>query len=581
MRLLIIISALSLCFIQGADAQLHVEFSMDHSAGCSPLVVHFSPTVTGGGGGGTGGGGGGTGGGGGGTGGTGGTSDGAYTYLWDLGNGNTSSLAMPEAVYTSPGTYTVTLTVSNGSAVATATHNVTVYPPPSVSFTAGPAKVCGTPVTFTGNTDGGARTIVSWLWDFGDGSVSSAGPTTSHSYSQTGTAGASLTVTDNYGCTATLDQPALVQVFPALIAGFTSDKSVLCHVSDPVQFTNTSNGPGTLSYAWDFGDGTASGAASPGHVYSAAGSYGVKLTVTNSIGCTSTFSRSTPLNVASYHTDFSFPNPAVCQNSGIAFTDLSTPQATSRQWQIDGTTVSYFDPFSYYFSAPGTHTITLANVFGTCPQQASKSITVNPNPPSTPFSLTTQPGCNTYSVTLTDQSTGSFSRAWAQNYSTAPIFTPGSGASMSFSGFQYNAYYTVALLLTSTEGCSTTITEPVQLTQVFPSIRETSNAPINSCNLAITKTFAFNYAGTLQSFSWDLGDGTSSTDANPTHTYSTPGVYKTVLHYVDANGCSGTTNAIQTLIDKPFSLDFTAPTTVCVGSSVNFSSPSLSAENPL
>ncbi|HEV2480825.1 MAG TPA: PKD domain-containing protein, partial [Puia sp.] len=209
-QLLTVFLILTGCFFQEAKAQLSADFYIDHAGGCSPLVVHFTPLVTG-------------------------ASSGNATYSWDLGNGNIAAVAAPEAVYSTVGTYTITLTVSNGGLTATATHTVTVYPPPSVSFTAGPAVVCGTAVTFTGNTSGGgagnggggpggsgpASTIVGWLWDFGDGSTSSSfGPTTTHTYSTPGTAGASLkvgaslTVTDNHGCTATLSQNGLVQVYP-------------------------------------------------------------------------------------------------------------------------------------------------------------------------------------------------------------------------------------------------------------------------------------------------------------------------------------------------------------------------------
>lgn len=550
-HLLTVILVLTCGFREEAMAQLRADFSIDNAGGCSPLVVHFIPLVNGF-----------------------PAASGAYTFSWDLGNGNTATIATPEAVYTTIGTYTVTLTVTGGGATATATHTVTVYPPPTVSFTAGPAVVCGSPITFTSN---GAGSIVGWLWDFGDGSTSSVGPTTTHAYAATGPVGASLTVTDNHGCTATLAQAALVQVYPALVAGFTSDKSVLCTVSDPVQFTNSSAGPGTLSYNWNFGDGNSSTVPNPNHIYPSAGNYTVQLTVSSSVGCSTTFTQTTPMNVANYKTDFSFPSGPICSGSEVYFTDLSTPTASSRVWTVDGTTVSYYDPMQYFFNSAGSHTVTLANVFGTCLSSATKTVTIDPVPAITAFSIATQPGCAGYMVTATDLSTTSYTRAWDPQYlvtSSLSAFTPSAGATTTFSNtFAYNTLYEIGLLLTNTNGCTTLITEPVSVPKTYPSIYEPNPAPLGSCNQPITKTYAINYSGTLQSLSWDFGDGTTSTAANPTHTWTQPGSYTIVLHYVDAGGCPGTTNSLATVISQPISLNFSAaPTTVCANTQVSFTS---------
>lgn len=564
-HLLTVILILAGCFLQEARAQLRADFSIDHAGGCSPLIVHLTPVVYGP------------------------AFGGTVSYAWDLGNGNTSTIGSPEAVYTTVGTYTLTLTVTENGATATATHTVTVYPPPSVSFTMGPAVVCGTAVNFTGNTSGGgSSTIVGWLWDFGDGSTTNSyGPTTSHSYGTTGPVGASLTVTDNHGCTATTSQAGTVQVYPALTPAFTSDKSVLCTVADPVQFTNSSSGPGTLSYNWSFGDGTNSSAVNPGHVYSAAGNYTVQLTVTSSVGCSATFQQTTPMNVANYKSDFSFPNTTICSGTEVYFTDNSSPTASSRLWSVDGVSQINYDPFEYFFNTPGTHTVTLADVFGTCPASTSKTITVNPDPTITQPSLTTQPGCSGYTVTATDLSTGGYTRAWDPQYivtAQPSAFTTAANATTTFSNtYQYGQLYEVGLLLTNSFGCTTLTTQYVELNKAIPTISITNPVAVvvGSCNQPITDGFYINLNGaTLQSFVWNFGDGTTSTSATPTHTWTQPGIYTVVLNYVDANGCPGTTNSYKIEIDLPLTADFTAsPTTVCAGSQVTFT-PIINATSP-
>ncbi len=567
-RLLTGLLILFICCHQQATAQLSVDFITNKSGGCSPVVVNFTP-VTGG-------------------------ATGALTYSWDLGNGNTANIATPEAVYNTIGTYTVTLTVSDGPNAQSASHTITVYFPPSISFTASAGTVCGTPVTFTANTDGGqGRSIVGWLWDFGDGTTVSQGPAAAHQFSAPpgGPAApgveesASLTVTDNYGCTATLAQPSIVQVFPTLTTGFTVSAAVLCNVTDPVQFTNTSSGPGTLSYSWDFGDASQSTATSPSHSYSQKGNYTVKLTAASSVGCTVSYSQPNPLQVASFSTAFSFSPTAVCQGGLIAFADQSSPGSSSVQWAVDGITVGIGDPFDYTFPIAGAHTVRLSNLFGACPQSATKPVTVNATPAATPFTVAITQACNNYTATFTDVSTGNTARAWDLNWSYgAPsnAFSSTTGATTSYP-YDYNSTYYAALQLKNAAGCATLVTEPVYVAKSSPVAYETDYLPPSPCGQPVTKSFAFNYSGTLQSIRWDFGDGTTSTQIAPQHTWTKPGRYSIIFYYTDANGCSGQVT-LPTVVNiaTPDVFDFSAsPTTVCAGSWVNFDNPESIATYPV
>ncbi len=86
-------------------------------------------------------------------------------YQWNLGNGNSATVSNPQAVYTTIGSYTVTLTVTASGRTLSASHVVTVYAAPTVAFTASTNLVCSTPVNFTAIASG---TITGYLWDFGD-----------------------------------------------------------------------------------------------------------------------------------------------------------------------------------------------------------------------------------------------------------------------------------------------------------------------------------------------------------------------------------------------------------------------------
>jgi len=112
--LLLIILSIGYCL--ALRAQPIAAFTADRVTGCSPLVVHFSNQTTG--------------------------ASAAATYHWDLGNGNLVVAENPQAIYTTPGSYTVTLTVMDGGQSATTTGTVTVDQPPTVSFITNTTKGC-------------------------------------------------------------------------------------------------------------------------------------------------------------------------------------------------------------------------------------------------------------------------------------------------------------------------------------------------------------------------------------------------------------------------------------------------------
>src|SRR6185503_14637894 len=100
--------AICVCVPRMVNAQLIANFNATNTSGCSPIVVQFTDLSTGN----------------------------PTSWLWDLGNGTTSTLQNPSTVYVNAGTYTVTLTVSDGTAsnTKTATSYITVLSLPDVNF---------------------------------------------------------------------------------------------------------------------------------------------------------------------------------------------------------------------------------------------------------------------------------------------------------------------------------------------------------------------------------------------------------------------------------------------------------------
>ncbi len=153
-------------------------------------------------------------------------------------------------------------------------------PPPVANFSGSPTS--GTEPLTVNFTDLSTGTVDSWDWTFGDGSTSTA-QNPSHQYTSTGTYTVSLTVT-NTGGSDTETKVDYITVNPCVAP--TADFSGSPTSGDyplQVNFTDLSTG-GPSSWDWDFGDGGTSTATNPSHTYAAAGTYTVTLTATNSCG---------------------------------------------------------------------------------------------------------------------------------------------------------------------------------------------------------------------------------------------------------------------------------------------------------
>lgn len=242
------------------------------------------------------------------------------SYAWNFGNGTSGSGPTPSATYATAGTFTVTLTVTdNGGATNQASTTVTVTPntQPPVANAGGPyAGTVNVAISFNGaasrDPDG---SVVSYLWNFGDGATAS-GVTPMHTYSSAGSYTVRLTVTDNDGLTNSASTTAQVSDGtglqpPVAKAGGPYNGTI----ASPVAFDGSasSDPDGTIvSYDWTFGDGGTASGAKPTHVYSAAGTYTVTLTVTDDTGRQGTATTSATIQAANTGENLYAANCAGC-----------------------------------------------------------------------------------------------------------------------------------------------------------------------------------------------------------------------------------------------------------------------------
>jgi len=240
-----------------------------------------------------------------------------FTYLWNFGDGKTSTTQNPTHQYPNGGTFQVTLTVTDARGVSgSKTKTFSVEPPPVVpaaQFTWAPqAPATGEEVTFTDtSTTPAGTTITDRSWDLdGDGTEDSDAENPTHTYTTPGTYEVSLTVTNSDAQTDTVTHEVEV---PAAKPTANFDYSPTTpDVGDPVTFTDKSSAvdPATIeTWAWDFGDDSTSTDQNSTHAYTAMGTYTASLTVTDSNEETSN-AHTEEIVVGPATMVYSYPNPA-------------------------------------------------------------------------------------------------------------------------------------------------------------------------------------------------------------------------------------------------------------------------------
>lgn len=196
------------------------------------------------------------------------------SWIWNFGDGQTSTDNTPEHVYPYSGTYPVTLISDPGGCADTATQNVTVHRPPVADFSQ------STSCTFTAQFVNLSDSATSYQWDFGDGSTATSISAT-HAYDEIGTYYVSLISTDNAGCADTMQQEINIIVRTPATMDFSYDTCLM-----QAQFVSTSVNTG--SWYWSFGDGTTSTSSAPAHVYNQSGYVPVLFVTNNNTPCADT-----------------------------------------------------------------------------------------------------------------------------------------------------------------------------------------------------------------------------------------------------------------------------------------------------
>ncbi|MEO1260844.1 MAG: PKD domain-containing protein [Bacteroidota bacterium] len=423
------------------------------------------------------------------------------SWQWDFGDGNTSTAQNPTNTYAIAGTYSVCLTVGNSfgnNGPVCMDVSVPFSPIADFSFDISDFVVDFTDLS-VGNPD-------SWIWDFGDGNMSSL-QNPVHTYVTNGNYTVCLISSNQAGNSAPVCKDFTIGVPP--IADFSFQVDML-----EVEFLDlTAGNPDT--WMWDFGDGNTSNEQNPTHTYAFNGDYTVCLV----------------------SSEFGFSSPSVCKevSAGIppvadfsisinglalALQDLSTNNPTEWMWTFGDGNFSTMQNPTYTYSTPGDYEICLVafNDFG--PSNTLCLMVTVGNLPVPDFSFSV----DDFEVSFIDLTAnnptdwiwdfGDGNQSAAQN----PVHT-----------YMTNGIYTVCLTAGNLIGQSSPSCQDVVIAVL----------PVAQFSFDITDfTVVLTDLSTNQpsAWEWDFGDGNMSTEQNPTHVYGGLGDYTICLTAANAAG---------------------------------------------
>lgn len=476
----------------------------------------------------------------------------SYNWTFEGGYPASSTQENPLIFYYSPGTYSVTLTAYNGGQQDTKVLSITIdgIESPTADFT---YDVDGRTVSFYESGAGG----LSYQWDFGDGNFDFYQQNPIHTYASNGVYLVTLTVYNDCG-QQTISYYVEILVEPEV--DFTASVNSGCNPLT-VNFLNLSKDGDT--YLWTFPGGTPATSTdeNPVVVYNLAGSYDVTLDVTNGAGTVTKTETSLIVVSESPIPGFSY----LANGSQVAFTDTSS-YGTGYSWSFgDGTTSSDKNP-THNYADNGTYVV-VQTVSNSCANRTITDTIVIAIAPIPSFTSDfTDPICAGESVQFTSTSTyGPSSYLWE--------FEGGLPATSSEANplVQYNigGTFKVKLTVTNANGSNAVELNNYIIVEPKPSVSFTFRAD------GLKLDFFQNISGS-NNFNWNFGDGATSTETDPSHTFAQEGVYVVTLTAENRCGITEYVREIEVLLLP--TADFNAQEVViCPGETVafeNFSSPS-------
>jgi len=515
-----------------------VDFGFNVDEGCSPLLIEFGNATLGN----------------------------PENWFWNLGNGMTStdSLPMPQLYTTPPDSvsiYSVELISTNACGADTLVQNITVYPPDVTAFIQLDTVTGCQPLTVPAHSISSAGAIIGWQVIGPDGEVT--GSTETDPIFVLDQPGIHTIILSAARCGVDFDT-AYVDVLPAPNVDFVIDH-VICQ-DETLHFENLSQD--VTSILWDFGDGGQSTDFNPIYSYALPGVYTVTLTA-NSLVNNCPNSKTVQIDV--------LPKPQLqidtqpqsgCPPYNIPFQNTGA-QNISYVWLFDdGSPLDTAYAPVHIFTQSGSFTVEAFayDNFGCLSDTINIPVTIHPVPESR-FDIISTRFCERHDTMMTqNNSLGASSYYWIVNGDTAGpdplVFLPDT----------YGPY-TISLVAENSFGCRDTSTTVIE---ILPSPSAFFQIPDDEGCAPLTSDFINNSMSSTK-YLWDFGDGNTSLDFTPAHTFSDSGFYAVTLIASHSNGCPADT-AIATVNVLPVptaDFDFDKAETCGVPMNVSFTNQSI------
>lgn len=520
----------------------------------------------------------------------------AYVYTWDFGNGDNSNLAQPDSVsYVNnlaplaifePG---ISLETRLNPAVypegcpETFTDQVRVYPHIYPAFTANLDGCHPLPVEFTNQTEAfGGIGNASYLWTFGNGVESNFTDFNQNYYNASLTKDTTFNVTlraySEHGCADSVSQVVTVYPKPQSRMELVSDYFA-CSPYD-VEIQNNSVGKGfgsTLEFFYEFGDGadsTTFNGANMEYYYSnqtnVVEPYTISLSILSEDGCRDT-SYQTIYVYPEVTASFSF-NPGDTDCSPFVVTmDNTSEHAKYYTWSFDddlGTMSNLFEPTHRFVNNSMDDRVfnvklTAISEFG-CQNSDSLPLTVFAAPDANfavlpPLKLYPDAQFTFQNRTFPASDTWDYTWTFGDGYGDS-IMHPAPHTYQTWGPVEDDFQYLITLTVANAN-CSSIYSDYLTLRPPQPIAYYDANE-YESCSPLIVyfdnlSEYYFTDPDAL-AFEWDFGDGTTSTDRDPVHTFQDSGYYNVRLTVYGDGGVSSFFSVFR-VYENPVAMFAVAP----------------------
>jgi gliding motility-associated-like protein len=493
------------------------------------------------------------------------------SWYWQFGDGNSAYYHNVTYVYNSTGMYNSTLIVTNQKGCKdTVSHSVFVNHPLNIASYTYTDTCYKSPTYFTSNsTTNPGTTIVSYLWNFGDGTDTIVSlPDIHHTYASPGNYFVKLTTTNSDSCKK--DTIITITINPLPDIHFSYTQACL---HDTTKFINQTNSVATInSWGWNFGDISSSAFANPTHLYATANTFNVKLIATDALGCRDSL---TKLVIVDSLPTANFTFDTVCLHNATHFTDLSVKHGSVINywnWKFGDGDTSFFQNPNHTYANPTNYTVKLLirSAIG-CKDSTTKTVKINPLPLAR-FTYTGKCWHDSTKFTSTSIANGGVITSYLWNFGDGLTSTSQNPVHLYASPGVYN----VMLRITNTNNCT-------KDTVIQVSIYSLPVAEFSSPSTGmVAQSIPFNnisIAGSaaITTWTWNLNNGNGNVTGTPNPSaansqFPLPGNYNVSLIVVDANQCKDTV-VHQIMIGSNIVVGFITSDT-CLGSPVYFSDTS-------